>query len=89
MGDDGGGSLVSPDGVATIQIVGVSASVIFLCTIKSRRSFLLAPANPGSSGKMAVKWLSVVCQMLWPQQAASSTTTTDWKLLGYFEGIQR
>jgi len=33
MGDDG---LISPDGVAPIRIVGVSASVIFPCTIKSR-----------------------------------------------------
>jgi len=57
-GGDGGGSLISSDGVAPIQIVGVSASVIFPCTIKSRR-FLLAPAQAGSPGKRAVKWLCV------------------------------
>jgi len=44
VGDDGGGSLISPDGMAPIWMVGVSASLIFLCTIKSRR-FLLAPAH--------------------------------------------
>jgi len=57
-GGDGGGSIISSDGVAPIRIVGVSASVIFPCTIKSRR-FLLAPAQAGSPGKMAVKWLCV------------------------------
>ena len=35
--DDGGGGTDSPDGMASRQIVGVSASVIFPCTIKSRR----------------------------------------------------
>jgi len=60
MGGDGGGPLISPDGVAHIQIVGVSAAVIFHCTIKSRRKFLLAPAHPGSPGKRAVK-RSCVC----------------------------
>ena len=39
MGDDGGGLLISPDGVAPSWIVGVSASVIFPCTIKSRTLF--------------------------------------------------
>jgi len=53
-----GGSLISPDGVAPSQIVGVSASVIFPCTIKSRR-FLLAPAHSGSPRKRAVTWLRV------------------------------
>jgi len=37
-GDDGGGSLISPVGVAPSLTVGESASVIFPCTIKSRRS---------------------------------------------------
>jgi len=62
MGDDGGGALISPDGVAPSRVVGVSASVIFPCTIKSRR-FLLAPiTHPGSPRKRAVKWLCVrVC----------------------------
>jgi len=58
-GGDGGRSLISPDGVARapIWMVGVSASVIFPCTTKSRIRFLLAPAHPGSLGKRAVKRL--------------------------------
>jgi len=56
MGDAGNKSLVSPDGVALIWIVSASARVIFPCTIKFRRRFLLlAPAHPGSPGKRAVK----------------------------------
>jgi len=57
-GHDGGGSLISPDGVAPSQMVGVSAFVILPCTIKSRR-FLLALAHLSSSGKRAIKWLCV------------------------------
>ena len=30
MGDDGGGPLISPDGVVPSWIVGVSVSVVFL-----------------------------------------------------------
>ena len=45
MGGEGGGSLISPDGVAPSWIVGMSASDIFPCTMKSKR-FLLAPAHP-------------------------------------------
>ena len=59
----GCGSLISPDGVAPSHIVGVSASVIFPCIIKSRRRFLLAPAYPvttGSPRKRAVKWFVCV-----------------------------
>jgi len=44
-------ALVSPDGVAPSQMVGV---LISPCTIKSRSS-LLAPANPGGPGERAVK----------------------------------
>ena len=44
MGDDGGGSLISLDGMAPSQLVGASASVIFPYTIK------LVPAVPGSPG---------------------------------------
>lgn len=56
MGDEGGGSLslICPIGVMPSWIVGVSASGIFRCTIKSR--FLLAPAHQGSPGKRAVIW---------------------------------
>ena len=61
-GDDGGGPLISPDGVAPKWMVSVSSSVIFPCTMKSRRRFILAPAYLGSPGKRAVKWLCVyVC----------------------------
>jgi len=56
--DDGDGSLISPDGVVSSRIVCVSASVIFPCTINSRR-FLLALAHPGSPGKRTVKRFSV------------------------------
>ena len=36
-GDDGGGSLISLDGVTPSQMVGVSASVTFPCTIKVQK----------------------------------------------------
>jgi len=39
MGNERGGSLISLDGVAPSQIIGVSASDISPCTIKYRRSF--------------------------------------------------
>ena len=58
MGDDGGGSLISPDRVARSRVVCASASVIFPCTIKPRwRMFLLVLAHPGSPGQRAVKRL--------------------------------
>jgi len=50
MGDDGGGLLISPIGEAPSWMVGVSASVIFPCSIKIQK-FLLAPAHPVSPGK--------------------------------------
>ena len=59
IGDDCGGSLIRPDGVAPNRMVGVSVSVIFPCTIKSKRRFLLALAHPGGPGKRAVKRLCV------------------------------
>jgi len=37
MGEDGGGLLISLDGVVPILMVGVSASVIFPCTIKVQK----------------------------------------------------
>jgi len=37
-GDDAGGSLISPDGVAPSRMVSVSASVIFPCTIKIQKT---------------------------------------------------
>jgi len=45
--------MVSPDGMAPSQMVGVSASVNL---IKSRSS-LLAPVHPGGPGKRAIKQL--------------------------------
>jgi len=54
--------LISPDRVAPSGTVGVSAYVIFPCTIKSRRRFVLAPAHINSPGKRAIKRLCVcVC----------------------------
>jgi len=47
----GGGLLISPDGVAPSQMVSVSASVIFPCTVESRRRFLPAPVHPGRPRK--------------------------------------
>jgi len=62
MGNDGGGLVTSLDGMAPMRMVSVSASAIFPCAIKSRRKFLVAPAQPGSPGKRAVKWLCLyVC----------------------------
>jgi len=63
-GDDGGGLLISPDRVAPSPIVGLSTSVIFPCTTKSRRRFLLAPAHLGSAGKGAIKMVVSVCVYL-------------------------
>jgi len=57
LGIDGGGLLISRDGVARSRIVSVSASVILPSTIKSRRSFLLAPAHLDGLGKRTVKRL--------------------------------
>ena len=37
MGDGGGGPLISSDGAAPSQMVSVSASVIFPCTIKFQK----------------------------------------------------
>jgi len=56
--------LINPDGVAASQIVGVSASDISPCTMKSKRNFLLAPAHPDSPRKRAVNRLCV-CQCMY------------------------
>jgi len=53
--------------------------VIFPCTIKPRRRFLLAPAHPGSPRKRAVKWLCVCvwgCVGEWHQVKTSHSTKT-------------
>ena len=47
MGDDGGGSLISPDGVAPSRMVVVSASVIFHCTIKVQKKISSGTGSPG------------------------------------------
>jgi len=70
-GDDGGGSLISPGGVAPRQTVGVSASVIFPCTTKSRRSFLVALAHSGSPRKGAIKQLCVCDGRQWLENLTS------------------
>jgi len=55
-------ALVSPDGVATSQMVCVSASVSLPLYLKVQD--LLAPAHPGGPGKRAVKRLCVCVQLL-------------------------
>jgi len=51
--------LISPNGVAPPSwMVGVSVSVIFHCTIKSRR-YLLAPADVDGPRRSAIKRLCV------------------------------
>jgi len=85
MMDEGGGSLISPDGVALSRIVDVSASDISPCTIKSR-SFLLAPAHPGRPGKRAVKRLCVcvcVCVCLDYSTHANVIDSTAYGTRGY------
>jgi len=47
MGDDGGGSLMNPDGVATSRTVGVSSSVIFPCTMKVQEKISSGTSSPG------------------------------------------
>jgi len=51
--------MISPDGVETSQIVGVSASYTFPSTIKSR--FLLVPAHLVSPRKRGRKTVVCVC----------------------------
>ena len=65
MGGEGSGSLISPDGVAPSEIVGVSPSDISPYTIKSTRRFLLAPAHLGSPRKRALCLCSRLILSLW------------------------
>jgi len=53
------------DGVAPNWMIGVSASVMFPCTMKSRRRFLLELPHPGSPGKRAIKTVVCVCVCVW------------------------
>ena len=47
MGDDGDGSLISPDGVAPIWMVGESSCVIFPYTIKVQKKISSGTGSPG------------------------------------------
>jgi len=57
-GEVGGGSLISPDGVAPSQIVGVSAADISPCIISQEEDFFRY-RHPGSPGKSAIERLYV------------------------------
>jgi len=64
MGDDGRGSLISPGGVAPSWMAGVSASVVFPCTIKVQKKISSGTGSPRcSQKKSAVKRLCVVYVM--------------------------
>ena len=58
MANYGDGSLIRLDGVAPSQMAGMSASVIFPCTIEVQK-ILLAPSHLGITAKMAIKRLCV------------------------------
>jgi len=45
-GDDRGGSLISPDGLGPSWMVGVSASVIFPCTMKVQKKISSGTGSP-------------------------------------------
>jgi len=47
IGGDGGGPLISPDGGASSQMVGVSASVISPCTIEVQKKISSGTGSPG------------------------------------------
>jgi len=63
--------------VAPSRMVSVSASLIFPCTIKSRRRFLLAPAHRGSPGNRVVKRLCVCVYYCITCEISGAHTTTD------------
>jgi len=58
-GIDGGGLLIGPDGMAPTLLLVCLPLVILPITIKSRRSFFLAPPNPGGAGKKGRKTVVV------------------------------
>jgi len=60
-GNDGGGSLISPDGVAPSQMVGVSASVIFPCTIKVQKKISSGTGSPRWSWEKGQKMAVCMC----------------------------
>jgi len=45
--DDGGGPLLSPDGVSPSQMIGVSTPVMFPCTIKVQKKISSGTQSPG------------------------------------------
>jgi len=63
MGDDGGGLLIGPDGVAPSWMVNVCLCYLPLHH-KSPEEFLLALAHPGGPGKSGVKRL---CVLFWKE----------------------
>jgi len=60
VGDDGNGSLISPDGVTPIRMVSVSASVIFRCTLKVQKKISSGTASPRWSRKKGRKMVMCV-----------------------------
>ena len=86
-GDEGRGLLISLDEVAPSRMVGVYASVIFPCTTKSRRRFLLALAHPDSSGERAIKRLCVsVCMLTLNLPDVGCSLWWRWSFTGRFTG---
>jgi len=61
MGEEGGGSQIRLDGVVPIRIVGVSASDISPCTMKSRRSISSGTGSPRWFQKKGRKMVVCVC----------------------------
>jgi len=59
-GINGGGLLIGPDEWRQPRLLVCLPLLILLSTIKSRRSFLLAPAHPGRRRKRAVKRLQYI-----------------------------
>ena len=53
--------MISPDGVAPSRMVGVSASVIFPCTIKVQK-FSSGTGSPGWSREKGRKMVVCVCK---------------------------
>ena len=78
-GTNGGGLLISPDECHPPGLSVCLPLVILTNIIKSRRSFLLAPAHPGGPGKRDVKWLWYWCissfNGCFPAKPGSSNST--------------
>jgi len=65
----GGGSLISPDGVAPTLMVSISAQSCYLPLQHEvqKKFFLLALAHPGSDGNRAIKRCVCVCVFSQPK----------------------